>query len=270
MNSKSINSAGLALLVVCAFFTSNLQAEQADGLLIPNGSVEQQAMAEQIANVLQAYELLIQAGEVEAANKLMPRLQQLQEELRMSRKLKPQIGNIDAMALTQLKEMAHSVFRQNEKIVSELAASREEIQSLKKSINELRAIVEEQLASKHDEMMSHVDLNGTWEMTLPGGSISKVELLRTAQDLWKLKTGTVLGGIYQHTGSNLKVVVPNDQRLTEFLWTIRDPNTLLLVESSTKTGSDYRGAIMHRLEKPAAEVFETPDPMFPDSIRPSN
>ena len=46
----------------------------------------------------------------------------------------------------------------------------------------------------------------------------------------------------------LAVVEPDDKRLTEFAWLVKDPNHLVLVESPpvAKIGSDYRGAVLSR------------------------
>jgi len=131
----------------------------------------------------------------------------------------------------------------------QLLEASHEITLLHRKVAELQKVIEDQHRNEHDRHMSEVDLSGYWLMTLPVGKTVPVKLSRREDDLLHLQSKTVLAGMYRHDGSELRVILPDDKRLTQFVWKIRDENSLLLVESSTDTGSDYTGAVMKRIDK---------------------
>jgi hypothetical protein len=93
------------------------------------------------------------------------------------------------------------------------------------------------------------DLSGSWQLTLPAGFQDTVAISREGIRCYRLwKPGLNINGIYEVRGDHLVMVVPNDPRLTEFVWHIDDADHLTLVEEppASKTGASYRTATLKR------------------------
>jgi hypothetical protein len=100
-----------------------------------------------------------------------------------------------------------------------------------------------------------VGLEGEWEATLPAGFTRRWSILHLDDTRYRvLKAGT-LSGVYELRGDRLVMVEPDEKRLTEFVWQIKDSNSLVLIESPpvSKVGSDYRGAMLRRVH-PSVEA----------------
>ncbi len=93
------------------------------------------------------------------------------------------------------------------------------------------------------------DLSGNWEMTLPAGFRRQTPIEKIDDTRYLIPKIGVLSGVYEHQGNRLVVVKPNDERLTGFVWEIRDAGSLVLIQSAPveKIGSDYTGATLRRL-----------------------
>ena len=93
------------------------------------------------------------------------------------------------------------------------------------------------------------DLSGNWELTLPTGAKFRSPIERVSEHTYRIPTIQSLSGVYELKGDKLVVTVPTDQRLTEYVWKVEDANGLTLIEapSTSKIGSDYRGATLIRL-----------------------
>lgn len=94
-----------------------------------------------------------------------------------------------------------------------------------------------------------MDLSGTWKMHLPAGFVHRIKLDRIDQSHYRLSpTGLNMSGIYELQGTRLVIQQPNNRRLTEFQWEIRDADRLALVAQPPlgKTGANYLGATMAR------------------------
>jgi hypothetical protein len=106
---------------------------------------------------------------------------------------------------------------------------------------------------------SPIRLEGRWLMTLPAGFEHRVTLEPVGSDRYRLKSirldsrskgedSLVFAGLYEIRDGRLVIVDPDDDRLTEFQWTIQNPNTLILADQpeAGKTGADYHGATLTR------------------------
>ncbi len=94
-----------------------------------------------------------------------------------------------------------------------------------------------------------VNLAGTWQLTLPAGFQHTVEITAEAGARYRVtKPGLSLNGIYEVRGNRFVMAVPNDPRLTEFVWQIEDADHLTLIEEppASKTGAKYRNAKLVR------------------------
>jgi beta-lactamase regulating signal transducer with metallopeptidase domain len=90
-------------------------------------------------------------------------------------------------------------------------------------------------------------LTGNWMMHLPAGFDRQVKLERIDQGHYRfLPRGLSMSGVYVLNGDRLTMEKPNDRRLTEFQWEIRESNRLVLVAqpSRSKIGANYLGATM--------------------------
>lgn len=96
-----------------------------------------------------------------------------------------------------------------------------------------------------------VDLTGGWQLTLPAGFEYPAEISRTADGRLEVDVRGVMRGTYRQDGRLIRVEIPSDERLTEFVWECVSPDQLVLIESPpvAKIGSDYRGATLKRLQK---------------------
>ncbi|UUO07265.1 hypothetical protein M4951_02900 [Blastopirellula sp. J2-11] len=95
-----------------------------------------------------------------------------------------------------------------------------------------------------------VDYSGQWLMTLPLGAEHQVAIKKAKNDQFKLVRPRLnLAGAYKVDGPTLTIVQPDDQRLTGFVWTAINRNTLILTSEPPqgRTGASYVGATLTRL-----------------------
>ncbi|EAQ78207.1 hypothetical protein [Blastopirellula marina] len=95
-----------------------------------------------------------------------------------------------------------------------------------------------------------VDYSGRWLMTLPLGAEHHVAIKKAKDNQLKLVRPRLnLAGVYQVDGATLTIVRPADKRLTGFVWTAINRNTLILTGEPPqgRTGSSYVGATLTRL-----------------------
>ena len=92
-----------------------------------------------------------------------------------------------------------------------------------------------------------VDLSGTWQLTLPAGFVKHMTIERLENNVYFLRPLN-FAGEYELQEKRLVMVKPVDPRLTEFVWKLRDDDSLLLVEEppAAKTGARYKGAVLRR------------------------
>lgn len=98
-----------------------------------------------------------------------------------------------------------------------------------------------------------IDFAGAWLMTLPLGAEHQVEIKGVEADHFKLiRPRLNLAGVYEADGGTLKIVRPDDKRLTGFVWTAVNRNTLILTGEPpvARTGSSYLGATLTRQVEP--------------------
>ncbi|PQO26430.1 hypothetical protein [Blastopirellula marina] len=98
-----------------------------------------------------------------------------------------------------------------------------------------------------------IDYSGVWLMTLPLGAEHEVMIKAAEKDQFKLiRPRLNMAGVYQADGGTLKIVRPDDKRLTGFVWTAVNRNTLVLTGEppTARTGSSYLGATLTRQVEP--------------------
>ncbi len=101
-------------------------------------------------------------------------------------------------------------------------------------------------------------LEGDWDVALPAGFKHGLSILHLDAARDRMSEAGVFSGVYELRGDKLAVVEPDDKRLTEFVWQMEDSNRLLLIESSHKTGQDYRGAVLVRVSPAAQSIAPLP------------
>ncbi|MCC9606066.1 hypothetical protein LOC68_19750 [Blastopirellula sp. JC732] len=111
-------------------------------------------------------------------------------------------------------------------------------------------------AKKQEESLSldwkpkePLDFAGQWLMTLPLGAEHQIVIKETGDDQFKLVRPKLnMAGIYKASGGKLMITKPDDKRLTGFVWTAINRNTLVLTGEPPveRTGSSYLGATLTR------------------------
>jgi hypothetical protein len=95
------------------------------------------------------------------------------------------------------------------------------------------------------------DLSGAWQLILPAGFQHRITITAKGDGRYRF-SGPALSfdGIYELRGNSLVMVVPDDPRLTEFVWHLDDSSHLTLVEEppAEKTGAGYLTATLTRIE----------------------
>ena len=106
------------------------------------------------------------------------------------------------------------------------------------------------LSGRQSNRWFETDLEGKWELTMPRGFKSTVNITRDAEGLYVIGTAGVLSGVYELRDDQLVVVRPSDQRMIGLQW-FRVGNKLQLVAEpqGTPTGSSYLGAVMEPIEQ---------------------
>ena len=131
-----------------------------------------------------------------------------------------------------------------------LTGLNQELAALQHHLSELTAQTMALTGTIHELKFLGVDLTGDWQLTLPAGFTCPAVISRQADGLWRLEVRGVMRGAYRQDGHRFRIVVPSDERLTEFVWEGISPDHLLLIESPpvAKIGSDYRGATLMRTQ----------------------
>ena len=92
------------------------------------------------------------------------------------------------------------------------------------------------------------DLGGEWEITLRPKHTLHPSIAAIASGQYRLSKAGVFSGVYEFKDGLLAVVESGDPRLTEFVWKVQDANNLVLIRSSKKTGQDYTGSTLKRVQ----------------------
>lgn len=90
-----------------------------------------------------------------------------------------------------------------------------------------------------------------WKLWLPAGFERMISIMSLGDGEYMFKFAGNLSGTYRRDGNMLRMVTPDDPRLTEFAWKIKNAKTLILVEEppAGKTGASYKGAILKRTDQ---------------------
>lgn len=95
------------------------------------------------------------------------------------------------------------------------------------------------------------DLSGSWQLNLPAGFQHTVVITAEGPQRFRLsKPGLNMNGIYEVRRDRLAMVVPDDPRLTGFVWQLDDAEQLTLIEEppAKKTGARYITATLNRIK----------------------
>ncbi len=90
-----------------------------------------------------------------------------------------------------------------------------------------------------------------WKLWLPAGFERMISIISLGDGEYMLKFAGNFSGTYRRDGNLLRMATPDDPRLTEFAWKIKNAKTLVLVEEppAGKTGASYKGAILKRTDE---------------------
>ena len=134
-----------------------------------------------------------------------------------------------------------------DRLAADLALLEEAVTDLTEQATALAALA-------RDVALAGTDLRGQWELSLPAGFHYPAEISQGREGRLELKVRGVMRGTYARDGRLLRMAVPADPRLTEFVWEADSANRFVLIESPPlqKIGSDYRGATLTRVNSPPA------------------
>lgn len=132
-------------------------------------------------------------------------------------------------------------------LASDLALLQEAVADLTEQATALTALA-------RDIAIANTDLSGPWELSLPAGFHYTAEMSPKGEGQLELNVRGVMRGTYARDGRLLRMALPTDPRLTEFVWEATSADRFVLIESPpvAKIGSDYRGATLTRVDTPPA------------------
>ena len=99
-----------------------------------------------------------------------------------------------------------------------------------------------------EKQLAGADLTGKWQVRLPAGFISTAVVSRVSGTQYRLQNIGNLSGTYELRGNEMIVVIPSDAKLTESTWKFKSVDSLVLVKSPSRAGSDYTGATIKRIK----------------------
>jgi hypothetical protein len=98
-----------------------------------------------------------------------------------------------------------------------------------------------------DGEVSIADLSGQWEVTFPSGSTTQASITRLEGGQYRLMQARVFNGIYGLNKDRLVAVDVAANKPAMFVWKVQDEDDLILVESSSQNGGNYKGTTMKRV-----------------------
>ena len=94
---------------------------------------------------------------------------------------------------------------------------------------------------------SDSDLAGEWRVFLPAGFEHRIKISRIEVNRYRLEPASLnFGGVYDMQDRRFTSVEPEDSPHGRFVWQIRSPHLITLVEQTGSHGSDYTGAVLFR------------------------
>jgi len=234
----SIRLAACAL--ACLFLGPVLSANEHD-----TDRAQETILRQQLQHMLQSMELLQEAGETEIADAVAAKAEQIARrltEMQQKREIADQAA--------QQRKRNQDERRWRADVMNRLAELTEMVKQLREEVTSLRDEVGQYKRSQRAKEFARVDLAGTWKLTLPAGYEHEAKISPRGKGLYQFDVPTVMRGVYRHRGDKVAIEIPSDERLTEFVWEFQDENLLMLIESPpvAKTGSDYRGAVLQRID----------------------
>lgn len=94
---------------------------------------------------------------------------------------------------------------------------------------------------------SDSNLAGEWHVFLPAGFTHRIKLTHMEGNRYRLEPGSLnFGGVYEANHDRLTSVDQEKARQGEFVWQVRSPYLITLIEQTGSHGSDYTGAVLFR------------------------
>ena len=91
------------------------------------------------------------------------------------------------------------------------------------------------------------DLGGGWQAFLPAGFEQRVQLVPLENSQYELRPKSLtFSGIYQRTGDTFHMIESNDGSPAGFIWKVRSPHLMTLVDQTSLVGSNYESAVLFR------------------------
>jgi len=88
---------------------------------------------------------------------------------------------------------------------------------------------------------------GHWHVFLPAGFTHRITLTHVEGNRYRLEPGVLnFAGLYESVGDRLTSVDQDKVRRGEFVWHVRSPYLITLIEQTESHGSDYTGAVLFR------------------------
>jgi hypothetical protein len=103
------------------------------------------------------------------------------------------------------------------------------------------------------------DYSGSWRMLLPAGFEHETKMETLAGNRYRLRSpGSRFNGVYELRDRRLVIVEPEATRREGYVWEIRSPYLLTLIEHAPDLQHDYRGAVLFRSKEDRAERPDHP------------
>ena len=102
------------------------------------------------------------------------------------------------------------------------------------------------------------DLTGTWELTMPNGSLHQITVDKFKDQTYYLYNPKLdVSGVYALDDEHLVMRKPNDPRLNDFKWSVDGRYEMHLIEEPhvSLTRTRYKGAHLNKVSD-QVEVFE--------------
>jgi hypothetical protein len=110
------------------------------------------------------------------------------------------------------------------------------------------------LAAEQAPVAPPGDYAGSWRMLLPAGFELEAKLEALEENRYRLMSpGSRFNGVYEVRDGKLIAVEPEATRREGYVWKLRSPYMLTLVEHAENLQHDYRGAVLFRTKESAAE-----------------
>lgn len=231
----------IVLMIASVAFLASGSAQELD-----RKQSRESLLRQQLQHLLHSIELLQEAGQQEIADKVAVEAERIARQLNEMQQRRDE--QLDAAAA---RKRAQQQAQWREEVLARLDKLETVVVETRREINLLRDELAEFKRTARAKEFAKVDLSGTWKLVLPAGFEYEAKVSSRGDGLYQFDVPTVMRGVYRHRGDRVAIEIPSDERLTEFVWEFQNKNLLMLVESPpvAKTGSDYRGATLQRLEE---------------------